>query len=185
MLITRLSRRYAKSLLDFAKEQGKVEEVKQDIDQLLQVIEHSREFRVLLQSPVISPDKKVKVFDAIFSDKLNVITSKFANIIIRKGREGDLESIARAFEMRYRDMKGIEKAVVTSAVQLGDAQREEIRKKLARITGSEIQIEEKIDPSIIGGIKLRVGDLQYNGSIAAQLAQMRRRFEKNHFVADF
>lgn len=185
MLITRLSRRYAKSLLDFAQEQGKVEEVKKDIDQILAVIKESRDFNLMLKSPVISPDRKEKIFDAAFAGSMNEITLQFCKIIIRKGREAELDAIAEAFKQRYRDMNGIEEALITSAVPLSETQREEIRQKLARLTGSEIQIKEKVDPSMIGGLKVRVSDREYNGSIAAQLTLLRRRFEKNTFIAEF
>ncbi len=185
MLITKVDKRYAKSLLDYAREVNQVEEVKGDVDRMLAVIDDSREFRNLLKSPIISTDKKEKVIDAVFEGSLGEIISNYVKIIARKGREGQLEGILRGFIESYRAMKGIEEATVTVAKPLTEAQREEIRKKLASVTNNEIVISEKVDPSMIGGLKIRVADKEYNGSIAAQLEQLKRSFQKNIFVADY
>lgn len=185
MLITKLNRRYAKSLIDFAREMDKVEDVKQDVDRIIEVVDGSRDFRVMLKSPVIGPDKKEKVMEAVFAGELTEITANFIKILIRKGREGQLEETFRAFRELYRASKGIEQAMITTAQPLSEEQREEIRAKLAEVTSHEIEITEKVDASLIGGMKVRVGDRQYNGSIAFQLEQLRRRFKKNDFVPDF
>ena len=184
MLITKVHRRYAKSLLDFAKEKEMVEDVKQDVDRVIAVIDDSREFRVMLKSPVITPDRKEKVVDAIFAEHLTEVTSNFIKILIRKGREDDLEETMRSFGNLYRDHRGIEKAVITTAQPLSSQQRNEIKSRLTEITSKKIEIAEVVDKSIIGGLKVKVGDRQYNGSIAAQLDQLRREFKKNEFVAE-
>ena len=185
MIVTALNRRYAKSLLDLSIEQNKLEEIKKDMDLVIEVIASSRDLRVLLKSPIVSADKKEAILVALFEGKVSDLTFRFINIILSKGRESQLEGIAHGFLNLYRINKGIEEAVVTSAVQLSEAQRNDIREKLKGITGNSIEITETIDPSIIGGVKIRVGDKQYNGSIAYQLDQLRRQFESNQYIADF
>lgn len=185
MIVTALNRRYAKSLLDLSIEQNKLEEIKKDMDFVMEVIASSRDLRVLLKSPIVSADKKEAIITALFDGKVNELTLKFINIILSKGRESQLDGIAHGFLNLYRINKGIEEAVITSAVQLSDAQRNEIREKLKGLTGHSIEITETIDPSIIGGVKIRVGDRQYNGSIAYQLDQLKRQFESNQYIADF
>ncbi|MGB0175817.1 MAG: ATP synthase F1 subunit delta [Owenweeksia sp.] len=185
MAITKLGRRYAKSLLDLSEELGKVEEVKGDIDQVLSVVRGSKEFRTLIKSPIISADKKIAIYHEIFKDQLGELTSNFIDIITRKGRESHLEAIALGFQELYRIKKDISKAVVTTAVPLTDTQRAEIKAKLVESTGQEIEMDEVVDPSIIGGITLRVGDKRYNGSISHQLEILKRQFKNNLYVADY
>lgn len=185
MIVTALNRRYAKSLLDLSIEQNKLEEIKKDMDLLIEVITSSRDLRVLLSSPIVSADKKESILTTLFQGKVSELTFKFISIILSKGRESQLEGIAHGFINLYRINKGIEEAIVTSAVQLSDAQRNEIREKLKGLTGNSIEITETIDPSIIGGVKIRVGDRQYNGSVAYQLDQLKRQFESNQYIADF
>lgn len=184
MLITTVNRRYAKSLIDFAREQGQVEEVKKDVDLILDAMAESREFRVMLKSPVIKSDKKKDVMDAVFSSRVTETMAHFIKIVINHGREDQLEETLRSFINQYRAMKGVEEALITTAHPLSETQRQEISAKLTEITGKQMDITEKVDNSLIGGVKVRVGDRQYNGSIAAQLAELRRKFEKNHFVAE-
>lgn len=185
MIVTALNRRYAKSLLDLSIEQNKLEEVKGDMDVIIEIIGSSRELRLLLTSPVIGEHKKEAVLKEIFAGSISELTFRFMSIILSKGREGQLEGIAHGFINLYRIHKGIEEAMVTSAHALSEAQRKEIREKLHSITGHSIEITEKVDPSLIGGVKIRVGDKEYNGSVAYQLDQLKRQFESNHYIADF
>ncbi|AEV33343.1 ATP synthase F1 subunit delta [Owenweeksia hongkongensis] len=185
MIVTALNRRYAKSLLDLSIEQNKLEESMKDMDYVMKVIASSRDLRVLLKSPIVNADKKEAILVNLFQGQISDLTFKFINIILSKGRESQLEGIAHGFLNLYRKNKGIEEAVVTSAVELSEAQRNDIREKLKGITGNSIEITEMIDPSIIGGVKIRVGDKQYNGSIAYQLDQLKRQFESNQYIADF
>lgn len=185
MIVTALNRRYAKSLLDLSIEQNKLEEIKKDMDLVMEVIASSRDLRVLLKSPIVNADKKEAILVALFQGKISDLTFRFINIILSKGRESHLEGIAHGFISLYRVHKGIEEAMITSAVQLSEAQRNDIREKLKSLTGNSIEITETIDPSIIGGVKIRVGDKQYNGSVAYQLDQLKRQFESNEYIADF
>lgn len=185
MIVTTLNRRYAKSLLDLSIERNSLEEVKEDMAYVLNVIESSRDLRVLLKSPVVNADKKRSILKEILGQSVSELTYAFINIILSKGREAELEGIASGFRNLYRKQMGIEEAVITSAHELNAAQREDIRAKLKNVTGSAIEIKEVIDPSIIGGIKIRVGDRQYNGSIAYQLDQLKRQFQNNQYIADF
>jgi len=185
MLVTRLGRRYAKSLLELSIEMGKLEEVKKDIDHLVAVIEESRDFRLFVQSPVVNADIKIKTFEKLFKESFQELTFNFIQIITRKGREGHLASIAQGFQEQYNKHKGIEKAVVTTAQALSDQQKEELKQKLNKAVGKDIIIEEKIDDSIIGGMTLRVGDRQYNGSIAHQLKMLKRQLRDNSYIKDF
>ena len=185
MIVTALNRRYAKSFLDLSIERNALEDARKDMDLVMEVIASSRDLRVLLKSPIVSSDKKEAILTSLFEGKMSELTFKFMHIILSKGRESQLDGIAHGFLNLYRINKGIEEAVVTSAEKLSDAQREEIREKLKGITGNSIEITETIDPSIIGGVKIRVGDKQYNGSIAYQLDQLKRQFESNQYIAEF
>ncbi len=185
MIVTTLNRRYAKSFLDLAVEQNVLEQVNDDMVFILGVIESSRELRTMLKSPVISEDKKRAVLEAVIGPSVSTLTNSFVKIILKKGRESQIEGIAHGFRNLYRAHHGIEEAVITSAHDLTDAQKEDTRTKLRAVTGSTIQIKEIIDPSIIGGIKIRVGDRQYNGSLAYQLEQLKRQFKENQYIADF
>lgn len=185
MLVTKLSRVYAKSLFELAGEQNSREEVKREMEMVSQLIQDSREFANLLQSPVVKPDVKQKIFKEIFAGKLGDLSLKFCMLVIDHNREGSLRSIVEAYRQMYLKSLGIARAKVTTAYQLSEKELKDLQTKLAESTGKEIQIENKVNPDIIGGLIVRVGDQRYNGSIAAELRRLRRDFEHNHYIADF
>ncbi len=184
-MVTALNRRYAKSLLALAVDMQKVDEVKKDMDLVSATVNASRDLAVLLKSPVVKEDKKTAIIKGVFEGKVGDLTLKFLLILVSKGRESQLEGMAEGFQNLYRAHNGIQQASITTAASLGDAQRTDISAKLKEVIGSNIELKEIIDPSIIGGIKIRVGDRQYNGSLAYQLQQLKRQFESNQYVADF
>lgn len=185
MVVTRLGKRYAKSLLELADELGKVEEVKADMETILNAISGSREFEVLINSPIINPEKKISIFKELFDGKLSELTCNFIEIITRKGRENKLGVIAEGYMSQYRAKHGIERATVTTAIELSNDEREAVRAKIAEATGKKIEIEERVDPSIIGGMTLRLADKEFNGSIAHQLNQLKRQFKDNLYVPEY
>lgn len=185
MIVTRLGKRYAKSLLELAQELGKVEEVKADMATIQTAIKESRDFEILISSPVINPNKKIAIFKELFDNKLNEITCNFLEIITKKGREKKLGSIAQGYLDLYRIKNGISVAIVTTAIALSNEEREAIRTKIAEATGKTIEIEERVDASIIGGMTLRLDDKEFNGSMAYKLSNLKRQFSDNLYVPEF
>lgn len=185
MLVTRLARRYAKSLLELATETGKTEVVKKDMAFLAEAYKESREMRVFLKSPVIEGSKKVAILKEIFGGQLDDLTERFIKLMAKGGREGQLAVIAQAYLDLYQKQNGIEQAVVTTAAPLTAAQRSELMIKLAATLGKEIVLEEKINPELIGGMVLRVDNKEYNGSIATKLNLLRKEFANNPYLPEF
>src|SRR5688572_27812413 len=110
-----VAERYANSIMLLAREKGKVEDVRNDMQLILDVEKQTREFGLMLKSPVIKQDKKIEVLESIFKGKLSDITMAFVNLITTKHRESILVDIARAFNEQYKRDKNIFTAVVTSA----------------------------------------------------------------------
>lgn len=174
--MSRVASRYAKALVDLAIEQGKLEEIHSDITSFKEVMKN-RDFELMIKSPIIKADKKGKVLDAIFGGKIDKITSKFFEIVLRKGRESALPSIADAFIEQYRNMKNVSSVTLTSATALSSEALEAIKSKL---TGSDtlsnnIEFQTKVDPSLIGGFRLEFGDKLYDASVAYKLEQIRKQ----------
>ena len=111
MLDTKVARRYAKSLLDLAKEKGELEGVNNDMKLLAQVCSSNHDLRLLLGRPIISSDKKLSVLKRVFSNKISALSMSFFDVISRKGRESYLEVIAIEFTRLYKEYKGIQTAI--------------------------------------------------------------------------
>ena len=166
--------RYAKSLIDLAVEKGQLEAVYADMRQVQSVCEDSREFINFLNSPIIKADKKIATLKAIFDGKLNAITSGFLTIVASKRRENVIPEMANSFIEQYRSHKNILTAVVTSANGLDAATKQKALDLVKSQMSGEVELVEKVNPNIIGGFILKIGDKQLDKSVARQLSNMKK-----------
>lgn len=186
MASTRVSSRYVKSLLDLAVEQGKLEEVHHDMLLFDAVCRENRNFVVMLKNPVIRHDKKREILERLFSDKVNSLTKAIFDIITRKNREALLPEIARGFYYAYNRYKGIGNASVITVMEIDDALREKFSGMSREISGDkQIDLVEKIDPSIIGGFVLNVGDQQIDASLRKKLNILRMTLRHNPYIKEY
>lgn len=186
MAESRVSHRYAKSLIDLALEKGQLEQVSEDMRLVLETIRANHELSVVLRSPVIKTDKKQIIMKALFGGKIGVITTEFIDIITRKRREGELEGIADAFVAQYRKHKQILTAVITTAQGLDEklrAQVLEIVKKSA--AGNSVELIEKTNKELLGGFIIRIGDKQVDASVIRQIRNLERSFSENPYVKEY
>lgn len=180
----KVSSRYAKSLLGLAVEKNKLEEVHNDMRMILEVCDDSRDLQILLKSPIIKTDKKEAILKELFRGKLSDITLTFVDIIIRKKREYLLTGIAEAFESQYKTYKNIQTVEVISAVALDKATQDKITSLVKEQHDGGIDLIQKVDPEIIGGLIIRIGDRQIDESIKRKLSDLERAFSKNEYIKE-
>jgi F-type H+-transporting ATPase subunit delta len=181
----RVASRYVKSLLGLAVEQGVLEEVHQDMQLFTKVCEENRAFGLMLKSPVIRHDKKKDILGKIFAGKVNKLTMTIFHIITSKNREPLLPAIAKEFHNAYNVFKNIGKASVVTVTPIDAKERaafQQIVKKLS--DRKEVELTEKIDPSLIGGFILNVGDKQIDASINSKIKALRMKFSQNPYVKE-
>ncbi|MFN8308474.1 MAG: ATP synthase F1 subunit delta [Chitinophagales bacterium] len=179
----RIASRYAKSLLDLSSEKGVLEAVFADIKMLRQTVESNSELRSFLKSPVITADKKKAVLDKLFGSRWNEVTSKFVTLLTNKGREAFLNDIAGSFIEQYNTQKGITPVKISSAVKLEKSVVDGLINDL-RSKGivKEIQLEEVIDPSLIGGFVLQYGDRQIDSSVRTSFQKLKNLVDDDSYV---
>ena len=184
MSVTRIANRYAKSLMDLAIERGELDAVLADVEDFKKVSEN-RDFELLLKSPIVSPDKKQNIFDALFEERYNKTTKAFLDILIKKSREYYLADIADSFVKQYKDMKRISSITLTTAGELSEAKLNDIKAKLlaSKATMDNVDIQVQVDPAIIGGFVIEFDDKLYDSSVAHQLNLLRKEFSDNEYVA--
>ncbi|MDF9798308.1 F-type H+-transporting ATPase subunit delta [Catalinimonas alkaloidigena] len=182
MVNTRVASRYAKSLIDLAVEKKILKEVYQDMVFFMETSKSNRDFVLMLRNPIITHEKKKAVLYALFKDKFNPATLALFDIITRKNRESYLPAIAESFEIQYRQHQGIVKATVTTPMPLTDTLKKKFIELVATQTGKKIELEEKVDPSIIGGYVLKIGDQQMDNSIIAKLKTLSYEFSDDSYV---
>jgi F-type H+-transporting ATPase subunit delta len=171
--------RYAKALIDLAAEQNIVEPVKTDIELFIDTCKANTELQAILKNPIISLDKKANILDAIFGDKLNKMILEFFKIAIRKGRANILFPSAKEFVNQYNILKNVVKATVTSSSPLSKDNISQIEAVVKEATKGEVILTTQVDPSLIGGFILKVGDKQFDTSLSGKLNKLKKEFQQN------
>lgn len=176
---TRAAIRYAKAVLDQANHAKISEVVFGDMKSIQETLAGSKELRVVLQSPVVKAEDKKQALLQIF-EKNSDVTKGLIQILSSNKRINLLGGVAGAYVDLYNNSKGVKVATVITAVAITPEIQATVLSKVKEMTGSEnVTIHNTIDDSIIGGFILRVGDLQYNASIANQLGNLKREFSKS------
>lgn len=171
--------RYAKSLIDLAGEQNSLEAVRKDIEMFLETCKANPELQAILKNPIIGLDKKANILDGVFGDKLNGLILSFFKIVIRKGRSEILYATAKEFINQYNILKNVVKATVTSASPLSKENISQIEEVVKQSTHGEVILTSIVDPKLIGGFILKVGDKQFDTSISGKLNKLRKEFEQS------
>ena len=174
--------RYAKSLIDLAVETKQLEEVRKDMQLIKAVCDSNRDFVLLLESPVVKTDKKLAIFKSLFEGKVSKTTSAFLNLIASKRREGYIDDIAREFDEQYKQHKNITTAEVKTAVPLDSKLKKQIMELVKNSVSGEIELIEKVDPSLIGGFVLTINDKQVDQSVKRKLNDLRKTFTGNSYL---
>jgi F-type H+-transporting ATPase subunit delta len=179
----RLAGRYAKSLIDLAKEQGQLEVVYADMKFLQMVCKNSRDFVNVLRSPIIQAGKKQSIFDAVVKDKVSNLTGLFSKLLVNKGREGDLPEVVDAFIDQYNEIKDIHKVKLITAVEVSEELKQNI---IAKVQESQhfgtIELETGVDDKLIGGFILEFNNNLLDKSILRDVNDIRKQFSKNVYV---
>jgi F-type H+-transporting ATPase subunit delta len=177
--------RYAKALLDLAVERGDLEKVYADVQLVRNTLRASSELRAALHSPVIRHDKKEAILDAVFEKQIGDLTRHFCVLVARQGREAHLQEILNRFMVLYRVHQNIVVAKITTAAELDEKTLSRISKLIEVPSGSKVELRTAINPEIIGGFILRVGDLQTDASVSGRLRDIRRTFKENPYLPEF
>ena len=172
---SKISVRYAKAFFSLAKEKGLLDTFKEDMEVVANAGIESKDFLLLLESPVVKTSQKVKILNQIFSGKIHDLTLKFILLIAENKREIHIPDICRNFLALTREDLGIKSAMITSAKQLSKESMEQAKEILEKNLNYQIEITEKVDPAIIGGVILRVDDKQVDASIATQLKKIKSK----------
>lgn len=181
----RLASRYAKSLLDLAKEQGALELVLADMELINQICTSNADFVQMLRSPIIKADKKFAILQAILGDKIGPLTTAFIKLLTAKGREFFLPEMTTAYAKQYKELKHINTVTLTTAVGIDDQLKQNIHDKIvASLKGEAVELHTQVDASLIGGFTLEVGDKSFDASIKRDLNDIKAQFTKNLYIAD-
>ena len=166
---------YAKAFLGFAKESNKLDELVGELGEVVGVFTALPKFRLAMESPRIDAADKVGMLEKGFRGKCSSELLNFLKLLAQKGRFDCLSSIHGSAVKAHDEMAGRVKATLTTASEVSDSLSSSIARKLSEILGKEVSLSCNVDPDIIGGMVVRVGDTVYDGSVVNQLQQVRTK----------
>ena len=171
---TDVGTRYAQALFGLAKDEGRLPAVEQDLKSIKAMIADAPDFKALLASPRFSAEDKGKGLAAISAKaQFNPTTHKFLGLLAANGRAGALSSIIYSFEALAAAERGAISAQVTTATPLTADQADGVARALRQALGKDPDIETRVDPTILGGIKVKVGSRLYDASLKSKLDQLK------------
>ena len=170
---TRAAIRYAKAILDIANDKGVAEAVNNDMNSIASTISSNIELNTFIQNPTTKVEVKESALLEVFAGVNNVTKSLF-HLLFENKRFEILAAIASEYNQLFDEMNGVEVAKVTTAVPMDAALEAKVLAKVSTLSNKKITIENIVDASIIGGFVLRIGDKQYNASIANRLQVLKR-----------
>jgi F-type H+-transporting ATPase subunit delta len=170
-----ISKRYAKALFDIAIEKNTIDEFEHQVHTVYQILCSEKEFMKILLHPQVLIEEKIKLLEEIFSSKIANELMGLLVLVIQKNRQDYILEILSTFLDEVKEYKGIVTATVISAVPLTKQQVNQITQKLITNLKKQIQIETQVDPSIIGGLKIRVGDRILDASIEGKLHSLKNQ----------
>lgn len=176
--MSRAAVRYAKAVLELSTQRGTQKETFEEMKGVLKTVQDSKELRLMLKSPVVKQEDKRVVLKEIFSNSSEVVLS-LMDILIDNKRSRLIEAITENFISIYNTSIGAVEALVTTAIPLDSDLEHKVFEKVKELTGAvDVTLINKVDPALIGGFVLRVGDMQYDASIANNFEQLRKEFKQ-------
>jgi F-type H+-transporting ATPase subunit delta len=171
-----LADHYADALADVAVQQNAVTQVRQALADFLALMDESPELRLLMDSPAVQRAQKRAAISALV-DQMGASRTlrNFLFVVVDRGRTRLLLEIQLAFDQRLDERQGITRAEVSSARDLTDTDKAQLREALQRLTGKRVEAAYRLDPTLLGGTVVRIGSTIYDGSVRTQLEKMRER----------
>lgn len=173
-----VAKTYAQALFEFAQEAGRIEDIRTEFDFVGETLTTYKEFFELVKTPKLSIDERKAILVKVFGEKISSEMMNFLMIILDKRRAGELLSIHREFALQVDAHLGIEEAFVTSATALDEAEKDALVANLVKLTGKKIRLRTGVDPSVIGGVYIKVGDKVIDGSLRNKLELMKEELRQ-------
>lgn len=171
----RIGRRYARALYDTAKKYNVVAAVESDLDAIIGAMERDPAFKDFLLAPYASREEKTEILERLFSDRVTALTMQVIRVMLEKRREHEIPAVHEDFVAIRREDEGIIVVEVSSAAALTAAEKKALVAKLNKSLDKTVEAEYKIDPRLIGGVKVAFGTYVLDGTVRGALNQLRER----------
>lgn len=173
MLKNPIAMKYAQAIFELAEDAQAIDEIGRDLCMVADTIEGQRDLAIFLDHPSTPRDAKKEVVMQIFAAEVGELTQKILLYLIDKRRETMLADIAQAYKDLTYEARGIIEAHVRSAMALTESEAVRLTQALKKRSGKEVVLTQSVDPSLLGGLVVQMGDTLLDGSVKRQLAELK------------
>jgi F-type H+-transporting ATPase subunit delta len=166
---------YGLSLFEVAQEASQVKEILDELSQVCELMDQFPGFQNLLGSPVLSKEERVKLVEEDFHGQINPYLLNFLKLLAESGRMSHLKEIADEYRSLYYEQENIQEVTAVTAVAMPKELQEKLAQKLEKSSGKKILLRNQVDPSVMGGVALKVGNRQMDGTVKARLEAVGRQ----------
>lgn len=167
------ARPYAAAMLEIAKRAGSVDAVEAEMRELKARLDGAPELHKLLTAPALRTNEKLELANKTLGAGMSDLVQNLVHLLLDKRRIGIAGAVADSFVEMAEEARGVVRGTITTAVPISDANREAIMAKLGTLTGKTVMLESKVDPAVIGGVRVRVQDVLFDGTVRQRLDQLR------------
>lgn len=168
-MIDIIANRYAEALFQLSEDENITKEIYNELHNVVETVKNNKDLDNVLKSPLVGKIEKVKLIESLFNNKINNNLKNFLKILVEKGRISSLKSIELTFKQLLNDKNNIIEGTVISAIPLTDEKVKELEGKLSKKYNKNVTLENKVDQSILGGVLVRLGNTQIDGSVKTRL----------------
>ena len=168
-MIDIIANRYAEALFQLSEEENITKEIYNELHSVLDIVKSNKDLDNVLKSPLVTKADKVQLIETLFNNKINNNLKNFLKILVEKGRISSLKSIELTFKQLLNDRDNIIEGTVISAIPLTDEKVKELEEKLSKKYNKNVTLENKVDKTILGGVLVRLGNTQIDGSVKTRL----------------
>jgi F-type H+-transporting ATPase subunit delta len=166
--------RYAEALLETAKDAGVLDSLASDFAGVLAAVKGNIDLRTFLDSPQVRTEEKKELLAKVFGDKIEPVLLSFFLLLLDKNRIENTRDIGEVFAELVETEKGFLRARVVTAIELPADLSDALQERLATVTGKKIHLEKKVDPAVIGGVCVTLGDKILDGTVRTNLDLLRK-----------
>jgi F-type H+-transporting ATPase subunit delta len=177
MADAKVAKRYAQALFNSAVKANVIDSVEADLNAIAGLVESHPQFRGFLASPRISRDDKITIAETLFSDRVTALTMSLLRLMLVKRREAEFAGVREEYVNLRRAQGNVLYASVVSAEPLDDATRQALVNKLEQKSGKRVEADYRVDPNLLGGVKVALGNYVLDGSVRGSFNRLRDRLK--------
>ena len=174
-----VSKVYGDALFEAALEENQLDAVWDEVREIASILQENEAFIDIMNHPEMTREKELAMMDEVFGGKVSDVMMGFLQVLVKKGRFGEIESVLEYFDKRAKEYKKIGVVYVTTPTELSRAQKQKIEARFSETSSYEtLEMNYNVDASLLGGIRIRIDDRVVDNTIRTKLEEMTRKLSK-------